>query len=85
MKNIIVRDLMVQLGLLSEFERQVLQWEGDTLPINKPTSLLEQTYLTSLKMREVAMETPETFPTREATERLLKIVNSAYESQTFNR
>ena len=30
---IIFRDLMVQLGLLSDFNHQVLQWDGVTVPM----------------------------------------------------
>ena len=33
---IIVCDLMVQLGLLVDFKRQVLQWDGDNFPIKNP-------------------------------------------------
>ena len=31
--RIIGRDLMVQLGLMSDFKRQVFQWGGATLPM----------------------------------------------------
>ena len=37
---IIGRDLMVQLGLLDDFKRQFLQWDGDTVPMKEPISLL---------------------------------------------
>ena len=30
---IIVRDLMVQLGLTANFKRQLIKWDGTTVPI----------------------------------------------------
>ena len=47
---IIGRDLMVQLGLLSGFKRQVLQWGGVTASMKEPISMLGKTYLTSYDM-----------------------------------
>ena len=44
---IIFRNLMVQLGLLVDFERQVLHWDGATVPMKKTNCLLDQTDLTS--------------------------------------
>ena len=37
---IIGRDLMVQLGLTADFKRQVLQWDGTTVPMKEPSGLL---------------------------------------------
>ena len=37
---IIGRDLMVQLGLTADFKRQVLQWDGATVHMKDPRSLL---------------------------------------------
>ena len=37
---IIGRDLMVQLGLMADFKRQVLQWDGVIVPIEEPSGLL---------------------------------------------
>ena len=54
---IIVCDLMVQLGLLVDFKRQVLQWDGDNFPIKEPIGLQGKTYLISWRMHEVAMQT----------------------------
>ena len=75
---IIVRDLMVQLGLSSKFKRQFLQWDGVTVPMKEPRGLLVKSNLTSCKMREVVMQTSEPDSTREATERLVKILESNY-------
>ena len=33
-------DLMVKLGLTENFKRQLLQWDGATVPMNEPRSLL---------------------------------------------
>ena len=37
---IIGHDLMVQLGLTVDFKCQVLQWDGDTVPMKEPSGLL---------------------------------------------
>ena len=36
----IVRDLMVQIGLLDNFKCQLLQWYGDTVPMKEPSGML---------------------------------------------
>ena len=52
---IIGSDIMVQLGLLAEFKRQVLQWDGVTVPMKEPSGLLGQTDKNIREMREVVM------------------------------
>ena len=37
---IIGHDLMVQLSLLDDIKRQVLQWDGTTIPMKEPNILL---------------------------------------------
>ena len=69
---------MVQLGLSTNFKNQVLQQDGDTLPIKEPRGNLGQEYIDSSEMRKVVMQTVEPVPTREATTRLVKILDSTY-------
>ena len=64
---------MLKLGLLSDFKRQVLQWDGVTVPTKEPIGLLGQTDLTNQKMHKVAIQNTEPVSTREATKRLFKI------------
>ena len=71
---VMVCDMMVQLGLLSDFKHQVLQCGGLTVPMKEPISLLGKKYLTSFDMREVIIKTAEPVSTRVATERLVKIL-----------
>ena len=52
-------DLRVQLCRLVYFKRQVLQWDGVTVPMEEPRCLLGQTCLTIREMREVVMQTSE--------------------------
>ena len=75
---IIGRDLMLQLGLSNDFKCQVLQWDGVNVPMKEPSGLLGQSDLTSSEMCEVVMKTSEPFSTREATDRLVKIIDSTY-------
>ena len=76
---IIGRDLMVQLGLMDNFNFQFLQWYGATIHMKKPRNLLGQSNITKHKMREVVMHTAEPASTQEDTERMVKILNSIYE------
>ena len=64
---IIGRDLMVQLGLTDDFKHQFLQWDGNTVHMKEPRSLLGKSDLTKCKMHEVVMQTAEPDSTREAT------------------
>ena len=75
---IIVCDLMVQLGLTAEFKRQVLLSYGATVHMKEPINLLGQSNLTKREMREVVMQIAEPASTREATERMVKILDSIY-------
>ena len=46
--------------------------------MKEPSNLIGQKYLTIYDMCEVAIQTEEPFYTREATERLVKILDSTY-------
>ena len=72
-------DLIVQLGLTSDFKCQVLQWGGTTVDMKEPSSLLGQSGLTKREMREVVMQTAEPASTGEATEGMVKILDNTYE------
>ena len=61
---IIGRDLMVQLGLMAEFKRQVLQWDVATVHMKEPGGLLGKYNLNKRKIRNVVMQTAEPDSTR---------------------
>ena len=71
--------MMVQLGLTADFKRQFLQWDGTNVHMKEPRNLLGQTDLTKREMREVVIQTVEPAYTREATEMMVKIIDSNYE------
>ena len=48
-------DLMIQLGLSSDFKLQVLKWDGLTAPTKDPSGMIGKTDLTSCEMRKVVM------------------------------
>ena len=77
---IIGRDLMVQLGLVAYFKRQVLQWDGTTVHMNESRNLLGKSNLTKREIRKVVMQIAEPAFTREATEIMLKILDNTYET-----
>ena len=62
--TIIGCDLMVHLGILSNFKCQYLQWDGSTVPMKEPRSLLGHIDLRGHKMFKVEMQTAEPFSTR---------------------
>ena len=64
---IICHDLMVQLGLMSNFKSQVIQWDGATVHMKEPIGLLRQYDLTKRNMRKEVIQTTEPSSTREAT------------------
>ena len=75
---IIFLDLIVKLGLLTDFKCQFLQLGGVTVPIKEPSVLLGQIDLTSREIREVVIQTAEPVSTRKANDRLVKILNGTY-------
>ena len=82
---IIGRDLMVQLGLTAHFTRQELQWGGDTVYMKEPRSLLGQYDLTKCEMFEMVMQTAEPAYNLEATDRMVKILDSTYVKAYFKQ
>ena len=77
--------MMVQLGLLANFKRQVLQWDGVTVHMKEPISVPGQTDLTSRGMPEVLMKNAEPVSTREDTERPVKILNITYAKENLTQ
>ena len=75
---IIGHDLMTQLGLNSYFNLQALQWYGATVYMKEPICLLDKSNLNKRKIQEVVMQAAEPAYTIEATERMVKILDSTY-------
>ena len=75
---ILSRYLMVKLGLTADSKCQVLRWYGATLHMKEPSSFLGQSDLTHREMCEVVIHTAELTSTLEATEQMVKILDSAY-------
>ena len=53
---IIYRDLMVKLGLSSDLNCKLLQWDGATTPMEEPRGMIGQKYITSIEVCEVVMK-----------------------------
>ena len=85
---IICLDLMVQLSLMADFKRQVLQCDGATLHMKEFRNLRGISNLTKHKILEVVMQNAELSSTQEATERMVKILDityaKAYPDQLFD-
>ena len=69
----IVHDLMVQLGMKSDFENQGLEQDDTVVPMKDPVNLIGQTNLAKRDMREVDFLTEETDSNIEVTEIVLKV------------
>ena len=78
------RDLMIQLGLMTNFNHQGLQWDGATGPMKYPNIFLGQTDLTGCEMRKVLIQTAEPVSARGDTEIMMNIIDSIY-SHNLNR
>ena len=65
--------MMVQLGLTSYFKRQVIKWYSNTLHMKKPSGIIGKS-----EMLQVFMQTADPASTREATDRLVKILEITY-------
>ena len=82
---IIGHELMAQLGLRANFECQVLQWDVATVHMKESSGLLGKSDLNKSKMREVLMKTADPASTIEATERMVKNLNSTYAKADLNQ
>ena len=76
---------MVQLGLTDNPKRQALQWDGTTVNTKDSINLLGKSDLTKREMREAVMQTADPVSTREATERMVKTINSTYENADLDQ
>ena len=54
--TILVHDLVVQLGLKSNFGRQILEWDKTVIPKKDPVSLIVQPNLNKRGMLEVVIQ-----------------------------
>ena len=69
---------MAQLGLKANFKHKVLQWDDNTVSMKKTSGLLGKSNLTKRNMREVVMQNSEPASIREATQRMVKIIDITY-------
>ena len=76
---------MVRLGLPDDLQHKLLQRDGVTVPTKEHSGLIGKYELTSREIPEVAMQTAEPDSAREATERLLKILNNTYAKAKFKQ
>ena len=63
---------------MEKFKCQILQWYVATVHMKEPSSLLGKSDLTKSEMCEFFMQTAEPASTREATEIMVKPLDSTY-------
>ena len=71
-------NLMVQLGLMSDFKIQFIQWDSAEVTMKDPSGLLGKYDLSKHEIRKVFMQTAELASTKEANEILVEILESNY-------
>ena len=55
--TIIVRDLMVQIGLMADYKCQVLEWDVSAVPMKDTRGMIGQKYLKNREMSKVSIQT----------------------------
>ena len=76
---------MVQLDLDAEFLCQVLEWYDIVVPMKDQIDFLVQLDLTNCDILEVVMHTEEQASTKEATEIVVKTLDSTYEKSVLDK
>ena len=76
---IIGRDLMVKLGLITDYERKVLMWDGVSVPMRSVYHTDSKPTFSRAEIKQIMTQTAEPIATREATERIVRILDSKYE------
>ena len=68
---------MVRIILIDNFNHNVLEWDGDSVPMNKllcQALVLVQTNNTTYDIQDVVIQTTEPVLPKESTERIFKIL-----------
>ena len=76
---------MAHLGLMADFKRQVIQWDGAELLMNEQRSFLGQFVLTGHDMRKMVMQTTEPASTRDYSEIMAKPLDSNYDKDDLEQ
>ena len=75
---VIGRDLMLELKMDISFARKSVSWEGIEIPM-RGFKKLKKWNISKMEMKAIIQESSEPIVTQEATERILKILDSKYE------
>ena len=76
---IIGRDLMTKLGLITDYKRKVLTWDDISVPMRSAYHTDSKPTFSRAEIRQIMTQTAEPIATQEATERIVKILDSKYE------
>ena len=82
---IIGRELMIQLGLKSDFGSQILEWDETVIPMKYLGIFLFQTDLTNRDIQDMVMQYTELDSTKKATAIVTKIINSTYAKSDLDK
>jgi len=75
---VIGRDLMLELGMEISFVKKNVAWEGIEIPM-RDFNRLKRWNISKLEMKAIIQESSEPIATQEATDRIIKILDSKYE------
>ena len=81
---IIGRDLMLELGLDISFENKTIMWEGTTIPM-RDFNMLRKWNLFKYEMRIIIQEMNEPIVAQEATDQMIKILDSNYRKANIKK
>jgi hypothetical protein len=76
---IIGRDLMVKLGLITDYKRKVLIWDEVSVPMRSLYHTDSKPTFSRAEIKQIMTQTAEPIATKEATERIVRILDSKYE------
>ena len=82
---IIGRELMIQLGLKSDFGSQILEWDETVIPMKYLGIFLFQTDLTNRDIQDMVMQYTELDSTKKSTAIVTKIINSTYAKSDLDK
>ena len=82
---IIGRDLMVKLGLITDYKRKVLIWDEVSVPMRSVYHTDSKPTFSRAEIKQIMTQTAEPIATQEATERIVRILNSKYEKTDLDQ
>jgi hypothetical protein len=82
---VIGQDLLVKLGLITDYKRKVLIWDEVSVPMRSVYHTDSKPTFSLAEIKQIMTQTAEPITTQEATERIVRILNSKYEKTDLDQ